>query len=186
MSRFASGRDAKEFLVARIVVEAQREGVSLAEIERKMLYFSETDWTLPDIDKVSEAFEREYDNDEYEKKIRSLIHNARVRARKEDEPEFEALVGRNPGREQRRSLPACDDRPGRHIHRFTRALRYRNVDPRDGSYADPALKGAVFCFTPIGYQAHTGIIRLFRLADSCHNRGRRGAVVLPPGLGTNK
>jgi SOS response regulatory protein OraA/RecX len=102
VSRFASGRDAKEFLVARIVVEAQREGVSLAEIERKMLYFSETDWTLPDIDKVSEAFEREYDNDEYEKKIRSLIHNARVRARKEDEPEFEALVGRNPGREQRK------------------------------------------------------------------------------------
>jgi hypothetical protein len=90
MSRFAGGREAKEFLVARIVAEAQREGVSLSEIERKMLYFSETDWTLPDIDKVSEAFERQYDNDEYEKKIASLIHNARVRARKEDKPEFEA------------------------------------------------------------------------------------------------
>ena len=69
--------------MARIVAEAQREGVSLSEIERKMLYFSETDWTLPDIDKVSEAFEREYDNDEYEKKITSLINNARTRCRKE-------------------------------------------------------------------------------------------------------
>ena len=90
MNRFANARDAKEFLVALIVAEAQREGVSLSEIERKMLYFSETDWTLPDIDKVSEAFEREYDNDEYEKKITSLINNARTRCRKENKSEFVA------------------------------------------------------------------------------------------------
>ena len=76
--------------MARIVAEAQREGLSLSEIERKMLYFSETDRTLPDIDKVSEAFKREYDSDEYEKKITSLIHNARARTRKEDKQEFEA------------------------------------------------------------------------------------------------
>ena len=90
MNRFASGRDAKEFLVARIVAEAQREGVLLSEIERKMLYFSETDRTLPDIDKVSEAFASQYDHDEYEKKITGLTHHARTRARKEDKPEFEA------------------------------------------------------------------------------------------------
>ena len=77
-------------MVARIVAEAQRERVSLSEVERKMLYFSETGRTLPDIDKVNEAFERDYDHDEYEKKITNLIHNARVRARKEDKPENEA------------------------------------------------------------------------------------------------
>jgi hypothetical protein len=42
MRRFATTRDAMEFLVSRIVTEAQREGVPLSETERKMLYFSET------------------------------------------------------------------------------------------------------------------------------------------------
>jgi len=55
-----------------------------------MLYFSETDWTLPEIDEVSEAFTRDYDDDKYEKKITSLVRNARKRARKEDRQEFEA------------------------------------------------------------------------------------------------
>ena len=90
MTRFVGARDAKEFLVARIVVEAQREGVSLSEIERKMLYFSETAWTLPDIREVSDAFDPEYDQDEYEKKIARLIRNARERARKENKQDLEA------------------------------------------------------------------------------------------------
>ena len=42
MLTFATGRDAKEFLVNRIVAEAQRENVPLSEVEKKMLYFSET------------------------------------------------------------------------------------------------------------------------------------------------
>jgi len=49
MTRFTSAREAKEFLVAKIAEEAQREGVPLSEVERKMLCFSETGWTLPDI-----------------------------------------------------------------------------------------------------------------------------------------
>jgi len=77
-------------LVAKIVAEANQEGVSLSEVERKMLYFSETDWTLADVETVSEAFTRDYDHDVYEKKITSLIHNARKRARKEDRQEFDA------------------------------------------------------------------------------------------------
>jgi len=44
MNQFSQSRDAKEFLIARIVREAQIEGVPLSEIERKMLYFSETHW----------------------------------------------------------------------------------------------------------------------------------------------
>ena len=61
MQTFSTPREAKEFLVSRIVAEAQREGVPLSEIERKMLYFSETGWTLPDMMEVDEAFDRDYD-----------------------------------------------------------------------------------------------------------------------------
>jgi hypothetical protein len=69
MRTFPSARDAKEFLVSRIVAESQREGVSLSEVERKMLYFSESAWTLPDIAEVNDAFDREYNQAEYEQKL---------------------------------------------------------------------------------------------------------------------
>lgn len=70
-------------LISRIVGQAQRDGVPLSEIERKMLYFSETCWTLPDIMSVNEAFDRDYNQDEYEKKIKKLVRAARIWARKE-------------------------------------------------------------------------------------------------------
>jgi hypothetical protein len=76
MKEFHSGREAKEFLVSQIVAEAQREKVPLSEVERKMLYFTESGWTLPDIMKVSEDFDREYDQDEYEQKIAKLVAKA--------------------------------------------------------------------------------------------------------------
>lgn len=69
MNRFSDAREAKEFLVSRIAEEAQQEAVPLSEVERKMLYFSETAWTLPDIMDVSDEFDRTYDQGEYEKKI---------------------------------------------------------------------------------------------------------------------
>jgi hypothetical protein len=83
MSHFASAQDAKEFLVGQIVQQAQRDGVSITEVERKMLYFSETDWTLPDIREVNEEFERDYDQHEYEEKIVGVIRKALKQARKE-------------------------------------------------------------------------------------------------------
>jgi len=69
--------------------------VHLSEIETKMLYFSETAWTLPDISEVSEAFDLEYNQPEYEEKIAKLIRSLRAEARKRDstEPaEWEAAV----------------------------------------------------------------------------------------------
>src|SRR5690349_23643303 len=69
MTAVGDAREAKEFLISKIVAEAQREKAPLSEIERKMLYFTESGWTLPDIMQVSEQFDREYDQDEYEKKI---------------------------------------------------------------------------------------------------------------------
>jgi hypothetical protein len=87
---FADGRDAKEFIVGRILQEAQREKIPLSEVERKMLYFSETAWTLPDIANVNDAFDREYDQAEYEQKIAGLIRNLTVAARARNQGEFEA------------------------------------------------------------------------------------------------
>ncbi|HKO20784.1 MAG TPA: hypothetical protein VJU82_18060 [Acidobacteriaceae bacterium] len=75
MQSFSSSRDAKEFLVSSIVTQANGEGVPLSEIERKMLYFTETGWTLPDMAEVNDSFDRDYDQEEYERKIGSLSRN---------------------------------------------------------------------------------------------------------------
>ncbi len=73
----------KEFLISQIVEEAQRENIPLSELERKMLYFTETQESLPDIHDVNDQFEREYDTGEYEKKIAGLIRRSYRRARRE-------------------------------------------------------------------------------------------------------
>jgi hypothetical protein len=85
-----SGRKAKEFVISRILAEAQRENVVLSEVERKMLYFSETGWTIPNILAVNEEFEREYDSDQYEQKIADLARKAGEHAREESREEYEA------------------------------------------------------------------------------------------------
>ena len=90
MRAFHSGREAKEFLISRIVAEAQRENVPLSEVERKMLYFTESGWTLPDMTTVSEEFDREYDQNKYEKKIARLISKADGHTRKESHEEYDS------------------------------------------------------------------------------------------------
>jgi len=82
-------REGLEYLVGRIVAEAKLEDVQLSEVERKMLYFSETDWSLPNILEVNKEFERLYDPDEYEAKIAGLIQRFLQRAEAECEAEFE-------------------------------------------------------------------------------------------------
>jgi hypothetical protein len=72
MEKFSSQRDAKEYLVRQIAAEAEREGNPLSEVERKMLYFSETDWTLPEIMEVNREFERSCDEEDYEQRVCSL------------------------------------------------------------------------------------------------------------------
>ena len=73
---FHNAREAKEFLISKIVEQAQCDGVSLSDLERTMLYFSETGWTLPSIGSISEEFDRVCDQDEYEEKIVALIKGA--------------------------------------------------------------------------------------------------------------
>jgi len=89
MKAFHAGREAKEFLISKIVAEAQYENAPLSEIERKMLYFTESGWTLPDIMKISEDFDREYDQDKYEQKIAKLVKKADRRIRKGSRDDYD-------------------------------------------------------------------------------------------------
>ena len=94
MKHFTSAREAKEFLASEIAEEAQRENVPLSELERKMLYFSESGWTLPDMSAVSDEFDRTCDQDEYETKIVGLIANAYQHAKKNGEyGEWHGAIG---------------------------------------------------------------------------------------------
>jgi hypothetical protein len=74
--RHLGAQQAKEFLISEVVEEARMENVPLSEVERKMLFFTETDETLPDMTDVNEQFERGYDSSRYEEKIARLLHNA--------------------------------------------------------------------------------------------------------------
>jgi hypothetical protein len=87
---FGSVREAKEFLVNSIVTEAQRKSVPLSETERKMMYFSETGWTLPDMADVNDAFDREYDQAGFEEKIGALARNFCADSRKNNRDDFES------------------------------------------------------------------------------------------------
>ena len=89
MKDFKTIKEAKDFLAARIASE-KRGGEPLSEVERKMLYFSEADWTLPDIQTVSLEFDRDYDQNEYEQKISMLVRKVVARSRPEDVDESEA------------------------------------------------------------------------------------------------
>lgn len=89
MKAFHSGREAKEYLISELVAEAQRENIPLSEVERKMLYFTESGWTLPDIMKVYEDFDREYDQVKYEQKIAKLVTKADRRIRKGSREDYD-------------------------------------------------------------------------------------------------
>jgi hypothetical protein len=89
MTAVHSGQEAKEFLISKIVTEACNDNVPISELERKMLYFTETGWTHPDIMKVNEDFDREYDHDEYEYKIAKLVTKAYERICKGSREEYD-------------------------------------------------------------------------------------------------
>jgi hypothetical protein len=89
MDAVGDAREAKEFLISKIVAEAQRENAPLSETERKMLYFTESGWTLPDITQVNEQFDREYKQDDYEKKIATIIGKAYKRILHDSRDEYD-------------------------------------------------------------------------------------------------
>ena len=76
--------DAKAYLIHQILAEADREGIGLSEIERKMLDYSETEITPPDLERVNAEFDRDYDQSQYEAKIANLVRNLLTHLRTED------------------------------------------------------------------------------------------------------
>jgi len=75
---------AKDFLVGKIVEEAQRQGLDLSEAERRLLYFSEASG------EGAEGSTVECDPPAHERKIAKLIRAAYRRLSKEQGEELKA------------------------------------------------------------------------------------------------
>jgi hypothetical protein len=78
-------REARDFLVRETAKEASIEGVPLSELEKRMMYFTESGYVPEDAIALNEEFEAQYDTSEYEAKIAKLLHHAYQRARKEND-----------------------------------------------------------------------------------------------------
>jgi len=65
------------FIADKIVEQAALERVTVSEVERKMLLFSESSPTLPDVRQVNETFDRDYNRNEYGAKVVGLIRHVR-------------------------------------------------------------------------------------------------------------
>ena len=65
--------EAKTWIICQILSEAAFDKVSLDPLEQRMLEYSETAGTPPDLAELNEAFDRKHDQDQYEQKIASII-----------------------------------------------------------------------------------------------------------------
>jgi hypothetical protein len=77
-------REAKDFLVTQTAEQAALEGVPLSDLEKRMMYFTESSNAVEDPGKLHEEFEAEYDTPEFEKKISRLMSHAWKRLGRED------------------------------------------------------------------------------------------------------
>ena len=68
-----TAREAKEFLIEQIIEEANRQNMPLDDIERRMLFFTETGWMPEGMWEASKLFDQRYNQPEYEAKIAALI-----------------------------------------------------------------------------------------------------------------
>lgn len=79
-------REAKDFLVQQGAEQAALEGVPLSDLEKRMMYFTETGECPEDPIALNDAFEAEYDAYAYETKVKKLLVNAHQRLKKEGSP----------------------------------------------------------------------------------------------------
>jgi hypothetical protein len=76
--------EAKDFLVEQTTEQATLENLPLSDLEKRMMYFTETGEMRENPIKLNGAFEAEYDAGEYETKISKLMHHAYQRVKKEN------------------------------------------------------------------------------------------------------
>jgi len=69
-------KQAKDFLVEQAAVQAALEGVPLSNLERRMMYFTESPDAVEDPVKLNEEFEAQYDSEKYENKVSLLLAHA--------------------------------------------------------------------------------------------------------------
>ncbi|MDQ1692529.1 MAG: hypothetical protein QOH85_64 [Acidobacteriaceae bacterium] len=80
-----TSREAKDFLVHQAVEQAALEQVTLCDLERRMMYFSESDPGSCDKPlELNEQFEAAQDTAEYEAKVSSLLNHAQGRLTREE------------------------------------------------------------------------------------------------------
>src|ERR1700730_5166805 len=78
-------KQAKDFLVQQTTEQATRENIPLSDLEKRMMYFTESDATSCDNPvELNDEFEAQYDTPEYEAKISRLLHHAYNRLKVED------------------------------------------------------------------------------------------------------
>ena len=78
-------KEAKDFIVQETVVQSSLESISLSDLERRMMYFSENDpVSCSDPLNLNEKFQEQYDTDEYETKMSLLLQHAYERLKKEN------------------------------------------------------------------------------------------------------
>jgi hypothetical protein len=79
-----NAKQAKDLLVGQTVQQAAIEGVPLSDLEKRMMYFTESDDAVEDPSTLNDEFEAKYDGEEYEAKISGLLHHAYKRVKKEN------------------------------------------------------------------------------------------------------
>lgn len=77
-------QQAKDFLVEQATQQASLDGVPLSDVEKRMMYFTESAEATDDHLKLHDEFEAQYDTAEYEVKVSRLLHHAFVRVKKEN------------------------------------------------------------------------------------------------------
>jgi hypothetical protein len=75
--------EAKDFLVQQTADQAQREGIALSDLEKRMMYFTEGPDATENPISLNEEFEAQYNTAEYETKIARLMDHAYRRLKKE-------------------------------------------------------------------------------------------------------
>jgi hypothetical protein len=99
-------KQAKDFLVPEATEQAGREKIPLSDIEKKMMYFTESDAsTCEDPVELNDEFEAQYDTPEYEAKLSRLLHHA-----------YDRLKGEDPERVREWNLAIRTLRRGDHLH----------------------------------------------------------------------
>src|SRR2546423_3823357 len=76
--------EAKDFLVQQTAEQAALEAIPLSDLEKRMMYFTESGEMRENPIELNDAFEAEYDTDEYETKISDLLHHAQTRVKREN------------------------------------------------------------------------------------------------------